>query len=151
MSSNQTQTDHLIGMIAPSCFACSDWQAHSSEDHTPTRTGSASFSASISAPTSVCILTIKRVGNRCRRPCGNHGDNSRTIASQSSEVQESSDEPLVTTSWSTKDDGPLREQATLVKDLESPFAEHIQTCHVPERFKLPTLESYDGSTNPVDH
>lgn len=39
----------------------------------------------------------------------------------------------------------------LVKDSEYPFAEHIQTSHVPKWFKLLSLESYNGSTDPVDH
>ena len=41
--------------------------------------------------------------------------------------------------------------AALLRDSESPFAQDIQTCPVPGKFKLPTLESYDGKTDPVDH
>ena len=41
--------------------------------------------------------------------------------------------------------------AALVKDSEFPFTQHIQACPVLERFKLPALEWYDGSTDPVDH
>lgn len=39
----------------------------------------------------------------------------------------------------------------LVNDSKSPFAERIQTSLVPQLFKLPTLESYDGPTDPIDH
>ena len=41
--------------------------------------------------------------------------------------------------------------AALLRDSQSPFAQHIQTCPVLKKFKLPTLESYDGTTDPVDH
>src|SRR3984885_6032192 len=41
--------------------------------------------------------------------------------------------------------------AALVRNSKSPFAEHIQSCQVPEKFKLPALESYDGTSDPVDH
>ena len=41
--------------------------------------------------------------------------------------------------------------AALLRESESPFAQHIQTCLVPERFKLPNLKSYDGTIDPVDH
>ena len=41
--------------------------------------------------------------------------------------------------------------AALLKDSESLFTQHIQTCPVPEKFKLPTLESYDGTADQVDH
>ncbi|KAM7502924.1 hypothetical protein LguiB_001828 [Lonicera macranthoides] len=49
--------------------------------------------------------------------------------------------------------GHLRGSSTaaLVRGSKSPFAEHIQSCQVPKKFKLPTLKSYDGTTNLVDH
>ena len=47
--------------------------------------------------------------------------------------------------------GARSSAAALLKDSKSLFAQHIQTCPVPERFKLPTLESYDGTTNPINH
>lgn len=39
----------------------------------------------------------------------------------------------------------------LVRDSKSQFIKYILNCHVPEKFKLPTLESYDESTDLVDH
>lgn len=42
-------------------------------------------------------------------------------------------------------------QADLEISLESPFAPQIDREQVPLGFKVPQLESYDGSTDPVDH
>ena len=41
--------------------------------------------------------------------------------------------------------------ARLVKDYESPLALLVQSCPVPPRFKLPALETFDGSNDPIDH
>lgn len=39
----------------------------------------------------------------------------------------------------------------LMKDSESPFVEPVQTRPIPDRFKLLTLESYNGLTDVMDH
>ena len=41
--------------------------------------------------------------------------------------------------------------ARMVKDSESPLSLLVQSCYIPQRFKLPMLESFDGSNDPVDH
>lgn len=41
--------------------------------------------------------------------------------------------------------------ARLVKDSESPLSLWVESCPVPHRFKLPTLKSFNCSSDLIDH
>lgn len=66
------------------------------------------------------------------------------------EAQVKNEEPI---SRNIKACGPFKGSSIvgLMKDFESQIFKLIQTCPVPNIFKLPTLKSYDSSTNSMDH
>ena len=43
------------------------------------------------------------------------------------------------------------EQADLDSFADSPFVERIAGTEIPKEFKMPTIKSYDGTTDPQEH
>ena len=39
----------------------------------------------------------------------------------------------------------------LVKRTDSPFTIQVNSCPLPQKFRMPQLESYDGVKDPLDH
>ena len=39
----------------------------------------------------------------------------------------------------------------IIKRTNSPFTTSVLKCHLPPKFRLPQLEVYDGTKDPLDH
>lgn len=88
MSVDQTQIDHLVRLIAQQdALQVQINRLIAQRASTPLsiKNGLALVSAFAYTPYSICILAINRLGNHCKRPRKNRGENSRTIVDQSSE------------------------------------------------------------------